>query len=147
MSQLQPNEPKMHGLTKDQWVDLYEAADWKKIVIQACYDIAACTDASPEDRVSAMDHAGRMFAFGIAPEHTWPGKKSFAEGLRDVQLSIAVGNPLPLDVEKRRYCHERMLGVRAVTGQVVQLLDQNQVVSDAMRLAGATPETPDAAQN
>lgn len=140
-------EMKMHGLTRDQWVDLYEAANWKQIVVQTCYDVASCTDASPEDRVGAMDLVGNMLAFGIVPEHAWPGRKSFAEGLRDVQISIATGNPLALDTDKRRYCHERMLGARAVTGQVIQLLDQNQVVGAAMQLAGLSAATPEGNAN
>ena len=49
------HEDRKHGLTRAEWLKLYEDACWQKAVVEACHAVATSEHAVPSARVKALD--------------------------------------------------------------------------------------------
>ena len=136
-----------YGLTRAQWLKLYEDGEWKSQLVKACVDIATCSHAAPKDRDNALAIVGALTREGMLSESDWTAERSLPEMIRDVQLAILVGRPMTLDQAKRDYCAERMHGVRMVAEMVHSLMHPHHAVDDAIVALIGPPPVPTGQEN
>jgi hypothetical protein len=123
---------RKNGLTREEWLDLYQSEDWAIKAVAACKDIAACPHAIPADRAEALDLWGNLLSFGYAddPHGTYPRL------CRDVHLSALSGRPVDWNKEIRDACSERLQAIKIVLLTIGGLIDMNEIRSRLQAASG-----------
>lgn len=133
------DEKKRHGLTREQWKELWDQGGWSDKIFRTCIEVAANKHAAPGDRALALDVWSDLILLGLAPASTPDDEHvPYPVVVRDVQLSVVEGSGT-VDEVVRNACAERMTGVRWVIGYISNFFDPEALARARAQKLDASP--------
>ena len=117
---------RQHGLTREEWLSIYNDAQWADAVVAAVAQIAANEHAEAHVRSGALDVWGMLCTLKLVPDRL-PTGEPIPQVIRDVQLSCVRGRKGPLDEAARKAAEEQLDGVKWLVGTVTHFFSKEEL--------------------
>lgn len=131
-----------HGLSTEQWIQMWDYAGWRDKVKDTLWEIARCKDASPDDRLVALQSINEAIQRNVLPPDP-----NYPVALRDIMLSVIAGDVRVgfFARRRRKKLKQRLTGARWMLKTAYQFfmeLELSQLPSPASTTSFSTKLMP-----